>query len=160
MPSDIGRYVSNLNYYKVHKWSSEIVFVGILDVWKSKIIPAALTMVILSQSLSQSVNISPYRIVLFRLRPDPSTLHFILFCSRSWMHFSSQTLLFYLHWTNSLLCFFGSSDHNKSRGRTLDATYQLFLGFRAVWRAPHCFDCAFNTILVNVFFELYSIIIL
>ena len=52
MPSDIGRYFSTLYYYKVHKWSPEIVFVGILDVWKSKIIPATLTMVVLSQSLA------------------------------------------------------------------------------------------------------------
>ena len=34
----------------------------------------------------------------------------------------------------------------------------FFLGFRAIW-IPHCFDCAFNTILFNVFFELPSIII-
>ena len=37
---------------------------------------------------------------------------------------------------------------------------KIFLGFRAIWIAPHCFDFAFNTILFNVFFELPSIIIL
>ena len=52
IPIDIGGYFSNLYYYKVHKWTPEIVFVGIQDVWKFKIIVATLTMAAPSQSLA------------------------------------------------------------------------------------------------------------
>ena len=37
---------------------------------------------------------SPYRIVLFRLGRDPSTLYLILFRSRSWMHFLAKLFSF------------------------------------------------------------------
>lgn len=85
---------------------------------------------------------SPYRIVLFRLGRDPSTLYLILFRSRSWMHFLAK--LFSFIYIEPILSYVFSV-HQIIINLEAEHSMQpinFFLGLRAIWMTPHCFDCA------------------